>query len=186
MSACFLVHCPFKHADRRHSVSAGGCKHRANQLFFLFFHVALKHAGLLLRSSVQKQKLLEKGAGWRIGLALVPHLVLLCPGLVLQLLLYSGFFFYFCFSREFFLFSISFSFLPSLEFLPRGTLHCINQGSSAPHGGYSISTHHLTGCKGGGGVNGSGFLNSAHWNFKLIHCVSFAAVDEFRFVSGWS
>lgn len=27
---------------------------------------------------------------------------------------------------------------------PSGTLHCINQGLSAPHSGYSISTHHLT------------------------------------------
>lgn len=40
--------------------------------------------------------------------------------------------------------SISFPSLPSLVFIPRGTLHCINQGLSAPHGGYSISTHHLT------------------------------------------
>lgn len=45
----------------------------------------------------------------------------------------------------FFFFSTPhFSFLPSLVFFPSGTLHCINQGLSAPHSGYSISTHHLT------------------------------------------
>lgn len=41
------------------------------------------------------------------------------------------------------IFRISSPSLPSLVLIPRGTLHCINQGLSAPHGGYSISTHHL-------------------------------------------
>lgn len=72
------------------------------------------------------------------------HLVFLCRLFYFQLplLLFFSFFPFFLLSLLLFPHLIFHSYL-SLVFIPSGTLHCINQGLSAPHGGYSISTHHL-------------------------------------------